>query len=69
MDISPATAEHVEQGALLLGDQRHNLRRGSIKRARSNNFLNRRILIRSVMLQQLDSQGSEIGIGHGLIAS
>jgi len=65
MDISPATAEQVQQLALLLGDQRHNLRRGSIKRARSNNFLNRRILIRSVMLQQLDGQGPKIGISHG----
>jgi hypothetical protein len=64
MDISPATAEHVQKLSLLLRDQRHNLRRGSIKRARSNNFLRRRIAIRSVVLQQLDGQGPKIGISH-----
>jgi hypothetical protein len=64
MDISPATAKQVQQRPLLLRDQRHNLRRGSIKRARSNNFLSRRIVIRSVVLQQLDGQGPKIGISH-----
>jgi hypothetical protein len=51
MDISPATAEHVQKLSLLLGDQRHDLRRGAVERPGRDDLLRRRILIRSVMLQ------------------
>jgi hypothetical protein len=69
MDIGPFTTKHVEQGALLCGDEGNHLGRHTIERDLGDKRLGHRVLVSHIVLEQLGCQGPEVVVVHGLIAS